>query len=122
MKRSPQILCIDSDKDSCEILQILMQQIGFEVVYSHTAEDALDIARETYFSVIISEYLLHDADAAQLCTEIKKIDPLVPIVFYSIESRREHREKGLKAGAHAYLVKPSDIDHIEKTVQQLALV
>lgn len=122
MKKLPTILCIDSDADSCEIMEILMERAGFEVISKQTGLDALDFARNNNFSVIISEYLLSDIDALQLCMQIKEIAPNVPIVFYSLESRNEHRQRGLSAGAKAYLVKPNDLERIEKTVLDLALV
>ena len=122
MKRQPIILCIDSDADSCEIMEILMSRIGFQVIASHDAEHAIGLARQNAFSVIISEYLLHDRDAQEMCAAIKSFDPHVPIVFYSAESRREHRQRGINAGAHAFLVKPNDLENIEKTVIDLALI
>lgn len=122
MKKLPTILCIDSDADSCEIMEILMSRVGFEVITKQSGVDALDLARSNSFSVIISEYLLSDIDALQLCMKMKEIHPDVPIVFYSLESRNEHRQKGLSAGAKAFLVKPNDLERIEKTVLDLALV
>ena len=122
MTKLPTILCIDSDADSCEIMEILMSRVGFEVVTKQSGRDALDHARNNSFSVIISEYLLSDIDALQLCMQIKEIHPDVPIVFYSLESRNEHRQRGLSAGAKAFLVKPNDLERIEKTVLDLALV
>jgi DNA-binding response OmpR family regulator len=99
-----------------------MQQIGFKVISSQSAQDAVHLARQTPFSVIISEYLLRDVDALQMCLAIKKFDPHVPIVFYSAEARHEHKARGISAGANAYLVKPNDLENIEKTVLDLALV
>ena len=98
-----------------------MQQIGFKVISSQSAQDAINLARDTSFSMIISEYLLRDVDALQMCLDIKSFDPHVPIVFYSAEAREEHRTRGISAGAHAYLVKPNDLGNIEKTVLNLAL-
>jgi DNA-binding response OmpR family regulator len=121
MKRQPIILCIDSDSDACEIMEILMSRIGFQVISSHSVHDAIKHARNTPFSIIISEYLLRDVDALQMCLAIKEFDPHVPIVFYSAESRKEHKERGINAGAHAYLVKPNDLENIEQTVLNLAL-
>lgn len=121
MKRQPLILFIDADADACEIMEILMRRIGFQVISSRSANDAVELARDNSFSMIISEYLLRDADPFQICTAIKEFDPQVPIVFYSAESRNEHRERGMSAGATAYLVKPNDLEIIEKTVLDLAL-
>ena len=122
MKRQPLILCIDSNTDACEILEILMSRVGFQVISKHRAEDGLQAVRETPFSLIISEYLLTDKNALDLLPEIKKFDPDVPVVFYSTEARNEHKEKGLSAGAKAFLVKPNDLGNIEKTVLDLALI
>jgi two-component system, OmpR family, response regulator len=121
MKRQPLILCIDSDADACEIMEILMRRIGFQVISSQNASEALKLAQNNSFSMIISEYLLRDIDAQQMLLQIKEVDPHVPVVFYSAESRREHRQRGINAGAHAYLVKPNDLENIEKTVLDLAL-
>lgn len=122
MKRQPLILCIDSNADACEILEILMNRAGFQVVSKHRAEDGLQAVRETPFSIIISEYLLTDKNGLDLLPEIKKFDPEVPVVFYSTEARNEHKERGLSAGAKAFLVKPNDLGNIEKTVLDLALI
>lgn len=121
MKRSPLILCIDSNTEACEILETLMRFRGFEVISKQTGLDALQLARTTQFSAIVSEYLLGDIDALDLCLEIKKLDPAVPIVFYSTESRNEHRERVLSGGAEAFLVKPNDLDNIEKTLIDVVL-
>jgi DNA-binding response OmpR family regulator len=120
-KRQPLILFIDSDADACEIMELLMRRIGFRVISSRNASEALRLAENNSFSIIISEYLLRDSDALQMCNRIKALDPHVPIVFYSAESRREHRQRGIKAGATAYLVKPNDLESIEQTVLDLAL-
>jgi DNA-binding NtrC family response regulator len=121
MKRQPVILYIDHNADACQIVEILMSRIGFRVVSSSNVPDALAHARETSFSMIISEYHLRDFDAMQMCLAIKEFDPFVPIVFYSVEARKEHRERAINGGAHAFLVKPNDLENIETTVLNLAL-
>lgn len=122
MSQLPTILCIDSDADACEIIEILIGRAGFQVVSKQNGLEALDFIRNNNFSAIITEYLLSDIDASQLCLQIKEIDPHVPIVFYSLESRNEHKNRGMTAGAKAFLVKPNDLESIEKTVRELALV
>lgn len=121
MKRQPVILYIDHNADSCQIVEFLMSRIGFRVISSSNVPDALTHARATSFSMIISEYNLRDFDALQMCTAIKEFDPHVPIVFYSVESRKEHRERAISGGARAYLVKPNDLENIESIVLNLAL-
>ncbi len=121
MQKLPQILYIDDNTDACEILEILMRRQGFEVVCRASAAEALYTAKDNSFSAIVSEYVLSDIDALELCSELRKINPATPIVFYSTEARREHRQRGLSAGAKAYLVKPNDLETIEKTIADVAI-
>jgi DNA-binding response OmpR family regulator len=120
MEQKPLILCIDQ-AEACEIMEILFRRVGFQVMSLQSAKDALQLAQQHYFSAIVSEYLLDDIPVEEFCLELKKHHPHLPLIFYSAESRNEHKERGLSAGAKAFLVKPNDINHIEKTVMDYAL-
>jgi two-component system alkaline phosphatase synthesis response regulator PhoP len=102
-------------------MEILFRRVGFEVMALQSAKDALVLARQHYFSAVVSEYLLDDFSGEDFCQELKRENPELPLIFYSAESRDEHKERGLSAGAKAFLVKPNDIDDIEKTVIDFAL-
>ena len=121
MVQNPLILCLDRI-ESCEIMEILFRRVGFRVMSRQSAKDALQLAKQHSFAAVVAEYLLDDFSGAEFCTELKKHNPELPVIFYSAESRNEHKERGLSAGAKAFLVKPNDIDHIEKTVMNYAIV
>ena len=121
MEQKRLILCIDQ-VESCEIMEILFRNVGFQVMSLQSAKEALELAQQQCFSAVVSEYLLDDFSGAEFCSELKKHQPELPLIFYSAESRNVHKERGLSAGAKAYLVKPDDIHHIEKTVMDFALV
>ena len=120
MEQRRLILCIDQ-AESCEIMEILFSRVGFQVMSLQSAKDALRLARQHRFSAIVTEYLLEDFSGAEFCLELKNCKPDLPVIFYSAESRNEHKERGLSAGATAFLVKPNDINHIEQTVMTFAL-
>lgn len=121
MEQKRLILCIDQE-ESCEIMEILFRRAGFQVMSLQSAKDALLIAQQYVFAAVVSEYLLDDFSGEEFCSELKKHRPELPLIFYSAESRDVHKTRGLSAGAKAYLVKPNDIDQIEKTVMDFALV
>lgn len=120
MEQRRLILCIDR-VEACEIMELLFHRAGYHVMSLQSAKDALILARQHYFSAVVSEYLLDDFSGEDFCLELRKSKPELPLIFYSAESRHEHRERGLSAGAKAFLVKPNDIDNIEKTVIDFAL-
>ena len=120
MEQMPTLLCIDR-AEACEIMEILFRRVGFEVVSIQSAKDALQLAQQRYFAAVVTEYLLEDLPADEFCHELKKTNPQLPVIFYSAESRNEHRQKCLSAGAQAFLIKPNDLDDIERTVMNYAL-
>src|SRR5262245_51217251 len=115
MEQKRLILCIDQ-VEACEIMEILFCRVGFQVMSLQSARDALVLAQQHYFSAVVTEYLLDDFSGEDFCLELRKHHPELPLIFYSAESRNEHKERGLSAGAKAFLVKPNDINHIEQTV------
>lgn len=120
MEHLPLILCIDR-VEACEIMEILFSRVGFRVVSIQSARNALELAQQQKFAAVISEYLLEDLPAEQFCQELRKTNSELPLIFYSAESRFEHKQRGLSAGAKAFLVKPNDLYSIEKTVMDFAL-
>lgn len=121
MQNLPLILHIDANTDAREILEILMRRRGFEVISRQSAAEALSDARNKSFSAIVSEYVLSDVDAIEFCSELKKINPETPIVFYTTEARNEHKQRGLLAGAKAFLIKPNDLESVENIIADIAL-
>ncbi len=121
MEPNPLILCIDRE-ESCEIMEILFRRAGFNVMSIQSAKDALQLAQQHFFAAVVAEYLLDDISGEEFCFELRKNKPDLPLIFYSAESRNEHKERGLSAGAKAFLVKPNDIEQIEKTVLDYALI
>jgi len=114
------VLCIDR-VEACEIMEILFRRVGFQVMSLQSARVALELARRHHFSAVVSEYLLDDFSGEEFCFQLKKYRPELPLIFYSTESRNEYKERGLSAGAEAFLVKPDDINNIEQAVLNLAL-
>jgi DNA-binding response OmpR family regulator len=102
-------------------MEILFRRVGLQVISRQSARDALQIARQHSFAAVVAEYLLEDFSGEEFCQELKKQRPELPLIFYSAESRAEFKERGLSAGAEAFLVKPNDINHIEQTVLGYAL-
>jgi len=120
MEQNRLILCIDQ-VESCEIMEILFRRVGFQVISLQSAKEALELTRQYSFSAVVTEYLLDDFSGEEFCSALKQQQPELPLIFFSAESRPECRTRGLSAGAQAFLIKPNDINHIEKTVIDYAL-
>jgi DNA-binding response OmpR family regulator len=106
------ILCVEDDKDSYELLQLIFENVGFKVVTCCTSTEGLEMAKQNTFSAIILDNRLADISGVEICRQIRTYDQQTPIVFYSGSAYPKDKKAGLKAGANDYLVKPNDFDNL----------
>ena len=107
MKHQLRVLCVD-DEDVCLMLSTILGFSDIEVKSTDNFTEALRLAQTEQFDLYLLETRLPDGDGDgfELCRRLHKSAPRTPIIFYSSQAYAIDRQKGLAAGATAYLVKP----------------
>lgn len=103
-----QVLYIEDHEDTVEMVSLMLQARGFQITARRTAEDALKAAAEQSFDLYLIDSWLPDGWGVDLCKKIREFDSHTPIVFYTAAAFEGDRDVALKAGAQAYLIKPTD--------------
>ena len=112
------ILCVDDDEDTRGMMDVLLDQYGYEAVIAASLSDALENARSGGIALCILDHWITEFSGIELCRQIRAFDSDTPIMFYSGAGYQADIAKGLNAGAQAYLVKP-DFDHLKPTIDRL---
>ena len=112
------ILCVEDDEDTRDMMQVLLGQYGYEPVIAASMSDALKTARAGGLALCILDHWLTEGNGIELCRQIRALNSHTPIMFYSGAGYTADIQKGLDAGAQAYLVKP-DFDHLKPTIDRL---
>jgi DNA-binding response OmpR family regulator len=100
------------------MMDALLEEYGYEPVIAASVTDALEKARSGGLALCILDHWITEGDGVELCRQIRGFDPYTPILFYSGAGYEADIQKGLAAGAQAYLVKP-DFDHLKPTIDRL---
>ena len=119
--QTPRILCVEDDRDSCEMIKTFLQLSNDEYLVT-TAEDgatALDLISKEPFDLYILDNWLPEMDGMEICRRIRQSGSTKPIIFFSAMVRAADRESAFEAGATEYLLKPNDLDIIAETVERL---
>ena len=113
------ILCVDDDLDTQELMNCLLDEYGYEAIIAASQSDALERARSGGIDLcILDHWITEGSNGINLCKQIRAFDSDIPIMFYSGAGYKADIQKGLDAGAQAYLVKP-DFDHLKETIDRL---
>lgn len=102
---SYQILVVEDDVDYTEILSFHLSKAGYDFRVAATSADALILAKNFRFDLILLDILLPDEDGFHLFGQLRRFT-LCPIVFMSALDDDESILRAFELGADDYVVKP----------------
>jgi len=111
----PRALCVDDDEESRVMLSTLLRFLQIEVKAVPTAAQAISLIQAERFDLYLLDAWLPDHDGFELCRVLRDFDPHTPILFFSGAGYEADKQRGLDAGANAYVIKP-DVDSLVGTI------
>jgi len=79
---------------------------GFRVVTASTGKQGTALARHEKPNAVLLDLMLPDVNGYQVCEDIRRHDPFVPIIMLTARSQEADKIRGLDAGADDYMTKP----------------
>ena len=89
----------------------------FEVSKVASGGEALALARETTFPVVILDLRMEGMDGIQTLKELRKVDPNQKVIILTAHQSVETAIDAVNLGAFNYLTKPCDLVYLRKLVQ-----
>ena len=115
---SSRVLFVDDDEDACEILRLLMRSCGIDATCAGSAVEAWPLIRRQSFDLFVLDGWLPGIDGFEFCRQIREFDSDTPILFYSGAAYDVDKQRGIAAGANAYVTKP-DVEGLIKAIANL---
>jgi DNA-binding response OmpR family regulator len=112
------VLLVEDDDDIRMRMEALLGHAVFDVLSVRSVQEARDVMEAIVFPIVIIDRLLGLEDGIQLVREFRERynQHRVFLVLYSALDSSEERERGLRAGADAYLSKSGSEDLLLKTL------
>ncbi|MCL7746803.1 response regulator transcription factor [Halalkalibacter alkaliphilus] len=99
------VLVADDDDNIRGIIDHYLKKQKYNVVEAENGRDALDLALEKQFDMVILDILMPEMDGYDVCREIRKVSN-VPIIMLTASGDELDRVLGLELGADDYIIKP----------------
>lgn len=112
------LLIVDDEPTICWGLTQLGEGMGHDVTTASSAEKALQIIDKNQPDVIILDVRLPGMDGLTALGKFQKKLGLIPVVVITAYGDLQTAVKAIQNGAFEYIVKPFDLDEMEKVLQR----
>nr|YP_009393623.1 putative transcriptional regulator OmpR [Bostrychia simpliciuscula]ARW62185.1 putative transcriptional regulator OmpR [Bostrychia simpliciuscula] len=110
------ILIVDDETSIRRILETRLSMIGYDVISAADGEEALNVFRAEYPTLVILDVMMPKLDGYGVCQELRK-ESDVPIIILTALGDVSDRITGLELGADDYIIKPFSPKELEARIR-----
>jgi CheY-like chemotaxis protein len=115
------ILCADDDEDILSLVSLRLERAGYEVMRVVDGDAAIAAARARRPALAVLDVMMPKRTGYEVLAELRS-DPALrdlKVILLSARVQETDVERGLDAGADAYLAKPFKAPDLVAKVQEL---
>lgn len=118
-----EFLIVDDSEDTIAMLAQLLKLNGANVTTATNGADALRIASEREFDVILSDISMPEMDGFEFLQRLRQIEGRqhIPVIAITGFGRADDVERARAAGFYSHLTKPVDLDALAELLHQLTV-
>jgi CheY-like chemotaxis protein len=117
------VLVVDDDLDSLELLTILLQNYGVEVLTATSVQAGLGLVEQHRPDALISDIGMPDQDGYMLIQALRQRPQAeggeIPAIALTAYAGDHNRDRALAAGFQHHLTKPLDLEQLGQTLAEL---
>jgi two-component system cell cycle response regulator DivK len=116
-----EILIVEDNEANMRLARLLLVNAGHSVLWAADAETGLTLAREKQPALILMDIQLPGMDGLA-ATSLLKQDPHtahIPVIALTAMAMKEDRDKTLRAGCDAYIIKPLRYKELYQVIDTL---
>ena len=118
-RKIPQILIVDDDAVTCELLCEVFNREGFGATFANSGEAALQSVAQQPPDLLLSDIRMKTRlDGLSLLEIVRREYPAVPVVLMTAFGSIETAVRAVKEGAFDYISKPFNIDELVTIVRR----
>ena len=115
---SKKVLVVDDEKLIVKGIRYSLEQDGMEVDCAYDGEEALKLARENDYDILLLDVMLPKHDGFEVCQQIREFSD-VPIVMLTAKGDDMDKILGMEYGADYYITKPFNILEVKARIKAI---
>ena len=114
--KRPLIVCVDDEADILEMLELALEDEGFEVQTIQRSVEAADVVRERKPALVLLDLLMPEMNGFEVLQELRSFSA-VPVMILTARGNSRDVVEGLERGADDYLPKPFNLGELAARVR-----
>ncbi len=112
------VLVVDDEKLIVKGIRFSLEQDGMEVDCAYDGEEALELARQNQYDMVLLDVMLPKMTGFEVCQQIREFSN-VPIVMLTAKGEDMDKILGLEYGADDYITKPFNILEVKARIKAI---
>lgn len=118
MKMDKKVLVVDDEKLIVKGIRFSLEQDDMEVDCAYDGEEALELARNNKYDIILLDVMLPKLTGFEVCQQIREFSA-VPIIMLTAKGDDMDKILGLEYGADDYITKPFNILEVKARIKAI---
>ena len=112
------ILVVDDEQVLVKGIKFNLEHEGYQVEVGYDGEQAVELAREGGFDLVLLDLMMPKIDGLQACMRIREFSN-VPIIMLTAKGEDTDKIMGFECGADDYITKPFNLLELKARVRAL---
>jgi len=112
----PRVLVVDDEPDAVELLQEFLTSKGYDVITAGEGEEALRKVKAERPHLILLDVRMPKMNGLEVLRQVRQIDKEVGVIMVTAVNEDETGRQALELGAFDYIVKPLDLEYLERSL------
>lgn len=118
--KTPSILVVDDDVDTCQNLSDILSDLGYRVDTARDGRSALELVRDQWYDVALLDLKMPGMDGLTLYREIRRLRAGTVAIVVTAYATTDTTAQFLQAGGWRVLSKPIDFNQLLPLVEEAA--
>ncbi len=114
-----QLLVVDDEQFLRDAVAASLRFLGFEVTTAESGTQALRLARDRSFDLVVLDVMLPDTDGFEIVRRLRGEGNRVPVIFLTARDTQADKVTGLTLGGDDYVTKPFGLEELAARVRSV---
>ncbi len=118
MGEHARILVVDDDESIRTVLTAILEEKGYTVDAAGSGNEGIEKTKTSFYNLALIDIRLPDMEGTQVLARMKDTSPKMRKIIITGYPSVQNAVDALNKGAHAFIMKPLDMDKVLGTVEE----